>query len=210
MFTSFPLLENFYWCSSKHNERKANCRKATVADETKTKNASIAVFHEDLLGRRLAILCGGLSLVSMCSLSNQSPVKADEKGKEDEVDDNVIGAITSMFDQNEKTKTGKVLPKAYLKVAREVVKTLKESLEEDAKDVTKFRRAADAAKEAIREYLNGWQGQKSVSSEESYAALEKAIRSLAGFYSKAGPLAPLPDEVKSSILEYLNTADANI
>ncbi|KAK8923661.1 hypothetical protein KSP39_PZI019674 [Platanthera zijinensis] len=147
----------------------------------------------------------------MCSLSNQSPVKAEEKrGKEDEGDDNVIGAITSLFDQNEKTKTGKLLPKAYLKAAREVVKTLKESLEEDAKDVTKFRRAADSAKEAIREYLNGWQGQKSVSSEESYAAMEKAIRSLASFYSKSGPLAPLPDEVKSSILEYLNTADANI
>ena len=37
--------------------------------------------------------------------------------------------------------------------------------------------------------------------------LEKAIRSLANFYSRAGPSAPLPEQVKSEILDYLNTAD---
>lgn len=181
------------------------------ADELQKRSPSIAVSCEGLLSRRLAILCSSLSLVSISALRIQSPIKAEEiNGKEDERDNDVIGTITSLFDPNEKTKTGKVLPKAYLKVAREVVKTLKESLEEDAKDVTKFRRAADSAKEAIREYLNGWQGQKAVSTEESYVALEKAIRALASFYSKAGPFAPLPDAVKSSILDFLNTADANI
>ncbi|KAH0449777.1 hypothetical protein IEQ34_020469 [Dendrobium chrysotoxum] len=176
-------------------------------NESQTRSPSIAASQEGLLCRRLAVLCSSLSLVSISS----SPMKAEEKkGKEDEGDNGVIGAITSLFDPNETTKTGKVLPKAYVKAAREVVKTLKASLEEDAKDVAKFRRSADAAKEAIREYLNGWQGQKVVVTEESYAALEKAIRSLANFYSKAGPFAPLSEEVKSNILEYLNTADANI
>lgn len=43
---------------------------------------------------------------------------------------------------------------------------------------------------------------------ESYAALERAIRSLAGFYSKAGPFAKLPEDVKRSILDDLSTAEA--
>ncbi|KAL0906988.1 hypothetical protein M5K25_025523 [Dendrobium thyrsiflorum] len=205
MVASFSLLENCYWCSSKHIEKKA---KHSTTNESQTRSPSIAASHEGLLCRRLAVLCSSLSLVSISS----SPMKAEEKkGKEeDEGDNGVIGAISSLFDPNETTKAGKVLPKAYVKAVREVVTTLKASLEEDAKDVAKFRRSADAAKEAIREYLSGWQGQKVVVTEESYAALEKAIRSLANFYSKAGPFAPLSEEVKSNILEYLNTADANI
>ncbi|CAN6286836.1 unnamed protein product [Urochloa humidicola] len=121
----------------------------------------------------------------------------------------VLGAIKSIFDPNEKTKAGKVLPKAYLKAAREVVRTLRESLEEDdGGDMARFRRNADAAKESIREFLGGWRGQQGVAAEESYVALEKAIRSLAEFYSKAGPSAPLPQDVKNKILDDLSTADA--
>lgn len=37
--------------------------------------------------------------------------------------------------------------------------------------------------------------------------LEKAIRSLAGFYSRAGPSAPLPEEIKTEILGDLNKAE---
>ncbi|KAL6894056.1 hypothetical protein ACP4OV_008154 [Aristida adscensionis] len=124
-------------------------------------------------------------------------------------DGGVLGAIKSIFDPNEKTKEGKVLPKAYLKAAREVVRTLRESLEEDdGGDMAKFRRNADAAKESIREFLGGWRGQQAVAGEESYVALEKAIRSLAEFYSKAGPSASLAQDVKNRILDDLNTADA--
>lgn len=43
--------------------------------------------------------------------------------------------------------------------------------------------------------------------QESYVELEKAIRSLASFYSKAGPSAILPEEVKSEILKDLDTAE---
>lgn len=141
------------------------------------------------------------------------PVKAEEKlpkDPPDEGDNGVLEGIKSLFDPNEKTKSGKVLPKAYLKAAREVVKTLRESLEEDPTNNAKFRRSADAAKESIREYLNGWRGQKAVIAEESYAAIEKAIRALASFYSKAGPSASLSKEVKSSILDDLNTAEASL
>lgn len=37
--------------------------------------------------------------------------------------------------------------------------------------------------------------------------LEKAIRSLANFYSKAGPSAPLPEDIKSEVLSDLTTAE---
>lgn len=43
--------------------------------------------------------------------------------------------------------------------------------------------------------------------QESYVELEKAIRSLASFYSRAGPSAQLPEEVRSEILNDLNTAE---
>lgn len=43
--------------------------------------------------------------------------------------------------------------------------------------------------------------------QESYAELEKVIRALATFYSKAGPSAPLPDDVKNEILDHLKTAE---
>jgi hypothetical protein len=90
-------------------------------------------------------------------------VRAEEAGGGDE---GVVGAIKSIFDPNEKTKAGKVLPKAYLKATREVVRTLRESLQEDdGGDIAKFRRNADAAKEAIREFLGGWRGQQAVAAE---------------------------------------------
>ncbi|CAN6303558.1 unnamed protein product, partial [Urochloa humidicola] len=138
-----------------------------------------------------------------------APVRADDVSGGGEAEEGVLGAIKSIFDPNEKTKAGKVLPKAYLKAAREVVRTLRESLEEeDGGDMARFRRNADAAKESIREFLGGWRGQQAVAAEESYVALEKAIRSLAEFYSKAGPSAPLPQDVKNKILDDLSTADA--
>ncbi|KAE8685036.1 Photosystem II reaction center W protein [Hibiscus syriacus] len=43
--------------------------------------------------------------------------------------------------------------------------------------------------------------------EESYIELKKKIRSLASFYSKAGPSAPLPEEIKNEMLNDLNTAE---
>jgi len=46
--------------------------------------------------------------------------------------------------------------------------------------------------------------------QESYVALEKAIRSLASFYSKDGPFATLSQEVKEDILDDLSTAEANL
>ncbi|KAJ1293615.1 hypothetical protein BS78_01G082200 [Paspalum vaginatum] len=145
------------------------------------------------------------------AVSAPAPLRAEDgsAGGGEEEEEGVLGAIKSIFDPNEKTKAGKVLPKAYLKAAREVVRTLRESLQEDdGGDMAKFRRNADAAKESIRGFLGGWRGQQAVAAEESYVALEKAIRSLAEFYSKAGPSAPLPQDVKNKILDDLSTADA--
>ena len=141
------------------------------ADKLQSRKLLVADSADTLFSRRRAILCSGASLVSIFTLNcglAPAPVKSEEKNlnsQEDEGDNGVVGAIKSLFDPNEKTKSGKVLPKAYLKAAREVVKTLRESLEEDPKDVAKFRRTADAAKESIREYLNGWRGQQTVKAE---------------------------------------------
>ncbi|KAL5712699.1 hypothetical protein ACHQM5_014844 [Ranunculus cassubicifolius] len=166
-------------------------------------------------GRR-ALLYRGAALIALFSFDygfTTLPIRAEENVSEDqkaEEDKGIVGTITSLFDPDEKTKSGKVLSKAYLKSAREVVKTLRDSLKEDPKDNAKFRRTADSAKESIREYLSDWRGQKKVVTEESYIAIEKAIRALAGFYSKAGPSAALPAEVKSNILDDLTTAEENL
>ncbi|CAK9329097.1 unnamed protein product [Citrullus colocynthis] len=163
---------------------------------------------------RRHLMCNGMSLVAFLTFNNESTpslAQAEETPNDKEEEDNgVIGTIKSIFDPNERTKSGKVLPKAYLKSAREVVKTLRESLQEDPKDGAKFRRTADAAKESIRDYLSNWLGQQTVVQEESYAVLEKAIRSLAGFYAKAGPSAPLPEAVKSDLLNDLDKAEESL
>ncbi|KAE8817032.1 photosystem II D1 precursor processing protein PSB27-H2, chloroplastic [Hordeum vulgare] len=161
-----------------------------------------------LLTRRahaLSLLAGAASVASV-AVAGRARAAAEEDGK----GEGVVGAFKSLFDPNEETKAGKVLPKAYLKAAREVVRTLRESLEEGdaAGDSARFRRGADSAKTSIREFLGGWRGQPAVAKEESYVALEKAIKSLAEFYSKAGPFASLPGDVKSKILDDLNAAEA--
>ncbi|KAL6005225.1 hypothetical protein ACLOJK_005787 [Asimina triloba] len=184
------------------------------ADKLQLSQPAHVVSEEIVFSRRRVALCGGASLIAILSPGHGlSPLAAkaeesNQKESENEADKGIVDTIKSLLDPNETTKTGKVLPKAYLKSAREVVKTLRESLKEDAKDIAKFRRTADAAKESIKEYLSDWKGQQKVVMEESYVALEKAIRELAGFYSKAGPFAALPEDVKSSILDYLNTAEA--
>lgn len=173
---------------------------------------SISQCEQVISSRRNVMISATPSLVIILAINSSSlmplPVWAEEKSNSKEKEDEgVLGTVKSLFDPNEKTKYGKLLPKAYLKSAREVVKTLRESLKEDPKDLTKFRRTADAAKESIRDYLSNWKGQQAVISEESYVELEKAIRSLASFYSKAGPSAILPEEVKSEILKDLDTAE---
>ncbi|KAF9622634.1 hypothetical protein IFM89_032533 [Coptis chinensis] len=218
-------------------------------DKLQSGNGLVLPAQENSFRRRRVFLCSGATLIASfsahCGLIPLAARAEENALKDQEADDDdkgLVGAITSLFDPNEKTKSGKVLPKNYLKTAREVVNALRESLKEDPRDNAKFRRTADAAKEAIREYLNDWRGQKQVETEtniemklekkiaillysqlgpsftpsdkvtpaifESYVALVKAIRSLASFYSKSGPSAPLPEEVKADILDDLQTAEA--
>lgn len=129
-------------------------------------------FDETSTSRRFIIGGAAVSILSFLNLNCELmllPAWAEENSNAlESKDESVVGALKSLFDPNEKTKSGKVLPKAYLKSAREVVKTLRDSLKEDTKDIAKFRRTADAAKESIREYLNGWRGQKTVVNEVSF------------------------------------------
>ncbi|KAK9677871.1 hypothetical protein RND81_11G173100 [Saponaria officinalis] len=183
-------------------------QKSVNYDKSRLKHHSVQFHAEAKLSRRQ--LCSVTSLLTILTINDSilsKPVKAEDKANDEQKDNGIIGSFKSLFDPNEKTKSGKVLPKAYLKSAREVVKTLRESLEEDPNDMAKFRRTADAAKESIRDYLSNWKGQQSVIKEESYEVLEKAFRSLAKFYSKAGPSASLSGDVKSEILHDLDTAE---
>ncbi|KAK3190047.1 hypothetical protein Dsin_029608 [Dipteronia sinensis] len=186
----------------------------TGSDTLQCRCHAVLPSQEASSSRRHVLVCSGASFAAILTVNcglTPLPVQAEDKSNgQDAKDEGVVGAIKSLFDPNEETKSGKVLPKAYLKTARELVKTLRESLKEDPKDIAKFRRNADAAKESIRDYLSNWRGQKTVAGEESYVELEKAIRSLASFYSKAGPSAPLPDEIKSEILNGLNTAEESL
>lgn len=122
--------------------------------------------------------------------------------------DSPLNGLLSLFDTNEKSKSGKLLPKGYLRSARQVVKSLKESLKEESGKEADVRRSADSAKEAIRNYLQSWRGQKVIESEDSYKALEGALKVLGKFYAKQGPRAVLPSDVKSQILMDLELADA--
>ncbi|KAJ1699449.1 hypothetical protein LUZ63_007961 [Rhynchospora breviuscula] len=194
-------------CSCSHKQMKID-QKALIYHKKPHLKTPLVSPQGNSIGRRNAII----STLAINYTISIRPVRAEgddqrKGGENSEQGGGVVGAIKSIFDPNEKTKSGKVLPKAYLKAAREVVKTLRESLEEDTNDIAKFRRSADAAKESIREYLSGWRGQKTVAAEESYVVLERAIRSLAEFYSKAGPSALLSNEVKSKILDDLETAE---
>ncbi|KAL3648962.1 hypothetical protein CASFOL_005365 [Castilleja foliolosa] len=191
---SFPISNS----AERNNKRpQSRCHPAIGSEKTSSNRRFIVG------GAAVSVLT---YLNSSCKLL-LSPTRAEESKDEEE---GIIGTLKSLFDPSETTKTGKVLPKAYLKSVREVVKTLRESLNEDPNDMAKFRRTADAAKDSIRDYLNGWRGEKAILEEKSYVMLEKAIRSLANFYSKAGPSAALPEDVKSEILRDLTTAEESL
>lgn len=136
--------------------------------------------------------------------------RAPAEGLDNNKSSSPLDGLLSIFDTTEKSKSGKLLPKGYLKSARQVVKTLKESLKEESGKEVDVRRSADSAKAAIRDYLQNWRGQKSIESEDSYKALEGAIKVLGKFYGMQGPRAVLPADVKLQILSNLELADASL
>ena len=73
--------------------------------------------------------------------------------------------LLSAFDSFEVLPSGKKLPKDYLATAREVVRCLRDSLGTDSASESGFRRSADAAKTAIRNYIGSWKNSPLVSGE---------------------------------------------
>lgn len=145
---------------------------ANITDKTQSRCHVVTLTPslESSPSRRKALVCGAASILAIITFNcglvpSLAWAEGKSSGQDEEENAGVIGAIKSLFDPNEKTKSGKVLPKGYLKSAREVVKNLRESLKEDPKDIAKFRRTADAAKESIREYLSNWRGQQTVAQE---------------------------------------------
>lgn len=112
--------------------------------------------------------CSRRQAISLCAASifllKPVSVLAEENAKKEEGGTFVDGVL-ELLDPDQVTKTGKKLPKKYVKSVREVVKNLRESFAQDSNDGAKFRRNADSAKEAIREYLQNWRGSKVVEAE---------------------------------------------
>lgn len=81
---------------------------------------------------------------------------------EEKMGPSVIESVFSFFDSEGTTKSGRKLPKAYIQNAKEVVRTLRESLSDDT---TSFGKKADTAKQAVRTYLINWRGSKTVATE---------------------------------------------
>eukprot|EP00850_Spirogloea_muscicola_P016790 SM000139S00107 [mRNA] locus=s139:105030:106087:- [translate_table: standard] len=119
-----------------------------------------------------------------------------------------LDSLRSLLESEELAKSGRRLPKAYIASARDVVRTLRASLEEPTGDAAAFRRGADSARGAIREYIQKWRGHVELADEESYVALEKVLRQLGAFYAKNGPSSELPQELKDEVLTELTLANA--
>ncbi|XP_006585584.1 photosystem II D1 precursor processing protein PSB27-H2, chloroplastic isoform X2 [Glycine max] len=153
-------------CSITNSKTVEVIKRIDIEDKMQSRS-NIALPPSEASSSRRHLLIGvGPSLLTLtCGLSPPTVWAEEKSGDKEEEDKGVIGAIKSLFDPNEKTKSGKVLPKAYLRSAREVVKTLRESLNEGTDDNAKFRRTADSAKESIREYLGSWRGNQIVAQE---------------------------------------------
>lgn len=151
--------------------RRRESRRTSALD---TQPITISCTAEDNIevkfGRRQclspALICATSILLgqlqgSLCpAMAEEGDVKqvAEEGGT-------FVDGVLSLLDPDQMTKSGKKLPKKYVKSVREVVKSLRESFQEDTANDAKFRRNADSAKEAIREYLQDWRGSKIVSAE---------------------------------------------
>mmetsp|Transcript_31270 Transcript_31270/g.68320 ORF Transcript_31270/g.68320 Transcript_31270/m.68320 type:complete len:211 (+) Transcript_31270:3-635(+) len=99
-------------------------------------------------------------------------------------------------------------PKGYIKLAKELVKNLRTSLEVEASGAKelKVRAKADPAKENIQTFIREWKGRPEVSSEISYQEITGALRILGEFYAANGQRAKLPQDVIDSVLDKLAAA----
>lgn len=206
---SYPQHEGSYWRRFAPCIQNPNQRYVSALSHQDEPSLSPSLNH---LSRRRWLAVSFFSAALVWSDQDfgtrRAAASVEDKGDGDVQPSGVIDGIVSLFDPNEKSKSGKLLPKGYLKSAREVVKNLKASLQDSSTNESSIRRSADSAKEAIRNYLQDWRGQKIVASEESYKSLESAFRILSEFYSKKGPRAVLPPDIKSRIMDNLNAADS--
>ena len=83
-----------------------------VTDKMQSRS-NIALPPSEASSSRRHLLIGvGPSLLTLtCGLSPPTVWAEEKSGDKEEEDKGVIGAIKSLFDPNEKTKSGKVLPK---------------------------------------------------------------------------------------------------
>ncbi len=98
------------------------------------------------------------------------------------------------------------LPKSYVKLAREIEKTLRSTIElevEGASDA-EIRRSGEPVKALYRELLGKYDADARVSGDASYLALTDAFLELGNFYRANGPKARLTNAVRASVLDKLD------
>lgn len=120
----------------------------------------------------------------------------------------MLGALLSL--PRAATAANATVPKGYIVTAQKLVDSLREAISTDLSDAEEreVRRAADPAKNLVREFLQRWKGNPLVTGEESYAQLTGAIQQLGAFYKASGQRTRLTPEVGQAILDSLDAAEA--
>ena len=100
-------------------------------------------------------------------------------------------------------------PKGYDKLAKEIAKTIKETIELEASGATEseIRKSGDPVKGMYRELLTKYDSDSRVNRDASYVSLTDAFLELGNFYRANGPKARLTKPVQESVLEKLRVVE---
>ncbi|KAG2425930.1 hypothetical protein HXX76_013304 [Chlamydomonas incerta] len=102
------------------------------------------------------------------------------------------------------------LPKEYRQLVKRLSEGLSESIETEASGASEaeVRRAADPAKEVVREFVRKWRDNPRISSDITHAEIKEALAELGEFYLAYGQRTKLTPPVRESILRHLKAARA--
>ncbi|KAG2434983.1 hypothetical protein HYH02_011982 [Chlamydomonas schloesseri] len=100
------------------------------------------------------------------------------------------------------------LPKEYRQLVKRLSEGLSESIETEASGASEaeVRRAADPAKEVVREFVRKWRDNPRISSDITHAEIKEALAELGEFYLAYGQRTKLTPPVRESVLRHLKAA----
>jgi len=103
-------------------------------------------------------------------------------------------------------------PKAYDKLAREITKTIRKTveLEESGASLSEIRKSGDPVKGYYRELLTKYDSDARVNGDESFISLKDTFQELGNFYRANGPNSRLTEDVRESVLSKLQSIDESL